>query len=61
MEKVKEKMENKVREQVFKRQIIRLKKKKKKHYNKNNKNKNAMNCEMLIQRKVMGQPSKSMM
>lgn len=30
MEKVKEKMENKVREQVFKRQIIRLKKKKEK-------------------------------
>lgn len=30
MEKVKEKMENKVREQVFKRQIIRLKKKKRK-------------------------------
>lgn len=30
MEKVKEKMENKVREQVSKRQIIRLKKKKRK-------------------------------
>lgn len=29
MEKVKEKMENKVREQVFKRQTIRLKKKRK--------------------------------
>lgn len=47
-------MENKVRDQVFKRQIIRLKKKKRKSIITNNKNKNVMNCERLIQRKVMG-------
>lgn len=45
-------MENKVRDQVFKRQIIRLKKKRKSIIT-NNKNKNVMSCERLIQRKVM--------
>lgn len=52
-------MENKVREQVFKRQIIRLKKKEKSIITTNNKNKNVMSCEMLIQRKVIGQSSNS--
>lgn len=51
-------MENKVREQVFKRQI-RLEKKRKSIIITNNKSKNVMSCEMLIQRKVMGQSSNS--